>query len=232
VERSWMLLLVGLVACDGPSFGQCYGETDTLSATVDLDGEPVFDWEMGTAYALSVDEVDDRGRTVANQWHVQCGGDNLEDDEEFEETVCIQTPITYGEEVDSPFLDTVNLTRPQGARVREDLPAAARHADGGGRGPPAARRVGRVPHGLAAGPRRQPALRLGVHRRGELRPALSSPMSASSTSVPGPRTRPSRRNQRPPVRPVRPLRGRGLAFGRPVEPSRGAGRRRTGPHQL
>lgn len=113
MERSWMLLLVGLVACDGPSFGQCYGETDTLSATVDLDGEPVFDWEMGTAYALSVDEVDDRGRTVANQWHVQCGGDNLEDDEEFEETVCIQTPITYGEEVDSPFLDTVNLTRPK-----------------------------------------------------------------------------------------------------------------------
>jgi hypothetical protein len=83
-----------------------------VDATVDLTGGvPEFDWDFGTAYVVSVDALDEDGGHGRTMWHVQCGGDNLEDDNRFEESVCIETPIAYGERVRSEFLDSVNLTR-------------------------------------------------------------------------------------------------------------------------
>jgi hypothetical protein len=64
-----------------------------------------------TAYALSVYQVIDGDPFGSLAWHVQCGGDNLTNDRLFEEQVCIRTPIAYGEEVVSEFLDTVNSNR-------------------------------------------------------------------------------------------------------------------------
>lgn len=119
-----LVALSAVVGC-GNTYGPCDGRNAWADGAVDLSGDqPVFDWEFGTAYALSVYELDgdDLGRVM---WHVQCGGDNLENDERLEEQVCIETPIAYGAKVDSPFLDAVNLTRPKdlvpGARYQVRL---------------------------------------------------------------------------------------------------------------
>jgi len=113
--RRWAVVWLGVGAAAGcdRTYGSCSGQNEFTSAAVDTSGEaPVFDWEYGTAYAVSVYELDG-GELGREMWHVQCGGDNLEDDKGYEESVCIETPLVYGERVESPFLDTVNLTRPK-----------------------------------------------------------------------------------------------------------------------
>ena len=104
------LLLLG--GCDR-MYGDCYGDNEEAEAVVEeLDGEIVLDWEFGTAYAISVYELDG-DRLGRSMWHVQCGGDNLENDDQLEEQVCIRTPIAYGEEVRSPYFDSVGYERPK-----------------------------------------------------------------------------------------------------------------------
>ncbi|MEQ1570223.1 MAG: hypothetical protein ABMA64_31605 [Myxococcota bacterium] len=101
-----------LAACDR-HYGQCYGVSEVAETTLEfVDGVPVFDWELGTAYAVSVYELEegDLGRSM---WHVQCGGDNLEDDGTYESNMCIEAPLTYGEPIESEYFDTVNFTRPK-----------------------------------------------------------------------------------------------------------------------
>jgi hypothetical protein len=110
--RRWVVVLVlGAAGCDA-SYDECFGVNQELPASVILDGEtPVFDWELASAYVVSVAEVDDRGRAIEETWRVQCGGDNDDNDELIEEVVCIETPIAYGDRVDSPFVDGVNRVR-------------------------------------------------------------------------------------------------------------------------
>jgi hypothetical protein len=105
----WMAAAVMLAGCDR-TYMSCYGENEEAEGVVDTSGEvPWFDWEHGTAYAISVLESDgDDGRRM---WHVQCGGDNLENNETLEEQVCIETPIAYGDEVDSEYVDSVAMIR-------------------------------------------------------------------------------------------------------------------------
>lgn len=110
-----LAVLVGLVATSGCDryYGPCNGRNELADGLVDTSGDvPMFDWEFGSAYAVSVYEVDgtESGREM---WHVQCGGNNNGNNEQFEEQVCLSTPIVYGERPDSPFFDTVNFTRPK-----------------------------------------------------------------------------------------------------------------------
>ena len=108
----WTCGLPWAAGCVDKTYGDCLGSNETVEGlVVDTSSDrPVFDWDLGTADALSVYEADgdELGRLM---WHVQCGGDNLTDDRLFHEQVCIETPIAYGEAVDSEFLDTVNSTR-------------------------------------------------------------------------------------------------------------------------
>ncbi len=102
--------------CVDRTYADCLGGNEILErAVVDLSsGEPVFDWDLGTAYALTVEEVGADGEGLgAAMWHVQCGGDNLTEDRRFEEQVCISTPLAYGEPVTSEFVDSVNSTEPR-----------------------------------------------------------------------------------------------------------------------
>jgi hypothetical protein len=108
----WAGGLATLVGCDR-QYGSCSGGNAPADGVVDTSGDvPVFDWEFGTAYALSVYEMDgnDFGKSM---WHIQCGGDNLDNDEELEENVCIETPIAYGDRIDSAYFDDVNFTPPK-----------------------------------------------------------------------------------------------------------------------
>jgi hypothetical protein len=105
---AWVVL--GVAGCE-QTYLPCAGGNEEADAVVDASGDvPVFDWEFGTAYALSVYELDgdETGRTM---WHVQCGGDNLEDAGSLEAQICIETPIAYGEEVHDPDRDRVNSVR-------------------------------------------------------------------------------------------------------------------------
>lgn len=106
-------LLLATTGC-ATSYGPCLGNNEPTEAVAEtLDGEVVFDWAPGTAYALSVYEYGADGETAREMWHVQCGGDNLEDDHRLETQVCIRTPIAYGEDVGSQYFDHVNFTRPK-----------------------------------------------------------------------------------------------------------------------
>lgn len=110
----WVCGVLSAIGCVDRTYGDCLGANEMVeAAAVDVStGVPVFDWDLGTAYALSVDEIDEDGERVGTtMWHVQCGGDNLSNDLRFEQQVCIQTPLAYGEDVVSEFLDTVNSTR-------------------------------------------------------------------------------------------------------------------------
>jgi hypothetical protein len=103
----WMVAVMLVAGCDR-TYIPCAGGNELVDGVVDTSGGiPVFDWEYGTAYALSVYDLE-RAKTV---WHVQCGGDRLSNDDRLEEQVCIETPIAYGEEVHSEYLDTVSTTR-------------------------------------------------------------------------------------------------------------------------
>lgn len=109
--RWWILL--AMTGCE-TSYGPCLGSNEQSDVVAEsIDGEVVLDWELGTAYALSVYESGADGEPGRAMWHVQCGGDNSEDDQSLESQVCIRTPIAYGEDVDSPHFDHVNFTRPK-----------------------------------------------------------------------------------------------------------------------
>jgi hypothetical protein len=101
-----------VVGCDR-TYGPCNGANEWADGAVDTSGEvPVFDWAYGDAYAVSVYELD--GDELGKEmWHVQCGGDNLEDDERLAQQVCIETPLEYGARIDSPYFDHVNVTHPK-----------------------------------------------------------------------------------------------------------------------
>ncbi|MEZ4234876.1 MAG: hypothetical protein R3F59_01655 [Myxococcota bacterium] len=111
--QKWTVLVAAAAAgCGGGRvFMPCGGHSEALDVAVEMvEGVPVFDWAPGTASVLAVSELDDddvRGREV---WRVQCGGDNLEDAADFDASVCIRTPIAYGDVVSAPGLDTVSST--------------------------------------------------------------------------------------------------------------------------
>lgn len=113
--KLWWGVCVGLwVGCVDRTYMPCSGSNEDAEARVDTSGgAPVFDWEYGTAYAVSVYQVDEEDPWAHEMWFVQCGGDNGSDDLRYEGAVCIETPLEYGEDIRSPYLDTVNLTRPK-----------------------------------------------------------------------------------------------------------------------
>ena len=123
-RRLAVLMVLGAVSGCDDGYHTCYGDWGEAEALVDTSGDvPIFDWELGTAYAVTVYAADDE--LGSPLWHLQCGGDNLEHDDRLEEQVCIRTPLVYGERPDSEYLDTVNLTGPEplepGVRYRVQL---------------------------------------------------------------------------------------------------------------
>ena len=107
-----MLAVVGTWGCG--TYEDCDGEIleaeQDVVITVDTSsGVPVFSWDQGDAYAMSVWLTSDDGQN--DVWHIQCAeGDTLET------AACIPSPHTYG---DAPpaNADSADLSDSSGAEL-------------------------------------------------------------------------------------------------------------------
>lgn len=110
VVLAWLLAVTLLPGCGAPGYYPCQDGSLPLELTADVaTGTPVFGWSTGLASSIYVRESGPQGRLV---WHIQCSGDNGEASETFEQVACIE-PLSYGDEPDSPYLDTINLKEPE-----------------------------------------------------------------------------------------------------------------------
>ena len=88
-----MMMALGSWGCG--AYEDCDGEIpdadQDVAISVETDsGVPVFLWDQGDAYAMSVWLTSDEGRN--DVWHIQCAeGDSIET------AACIPSPHTYGD---------------------------------------------------------------------------------------------------------------------------------------
>ena len=120
------LVALALVGGCQAQFTQCFGTGDgERDAVVDVSGgEPVFDWDVGSAYSVWVSALDGDVETKT-MWHAQCGGADPDDTRTLEGNQCIPTPLIYGEPGDAPELEPSLGHRPlpltPGATYRVEL---------------------------------------------------------------------------------------------------------------